>query len=97
MNYLFYITLGQTKDIEILKEFIFKLLVFRRCDYNNNVKYFNSNVNIKIEIPNDFMNYFTYIKFLLLYKITNISVFQNINLWKSDSFSEKMMSIAFLV
>ena len=81
INYIFYIVLGQTKDIEILKEFIFKLLVFRRCDYNNNVKYFSSNVHIKIEIPNDFINYFKYIKFLLLYKITNI-IPQNINLSK---------------
>ena len=81
-NYIFYIILGQTKDIEILKEFIFKLLIFRRCDYNNNVKYLSSNVHIKIEIPNDFINYFTYIKFLLLYKIHNISTLQNINLSK---------------
>ena len=80
--YIFYITLGQTKDIEILKEFIFKLLVFRRCDYNNNVKYFSSNVHIKIEIPNDFINYFKLIKFLLLYKITNIFAYQNIKLFK---------------
>ena len=81
-NYIFYIILGQTKEIEILKEFIFKLLIFRRCDYNNNVKYLSSNVHIKIEIPNDFMNYFTYLQFLLLYKIENISTLKNINLSK---------------
>ena len=82
INYIFYIVLGQTKDIEILKEFFFKLLIFRRCDYNNNVKYLSSNVHIKIEIPNDFMSYFKYIKFLLLYKNKNINRLENINLSK---------------
>ena len=81
-NYIFHIVLGQTKDLEILKEFIFKLLIFRKCDYNNNVRYFGSNVNIIIEIPNDYMNYFRYIKFLLLYKKKDILDLANINLSK---------------
>ena len=79
-NYILHITLGQTNDIEMLKEFIFKLLIFRKCDFNNNVKFFGSNVNIKIEIPNDFMDYLKIIKILLLFESKNILQLSKINL-----------------
>ena len=81
-KYILYINLSQTEDIDILKEFLFKLLIFKKIDFNNNVKYFDSNVDIKIEIPNDFMNYEKYLKFLDIFdkKTINFDNMQKINL-----------------
>ena len=79
-NYIFHLILGQTQELEILKEFLFKLIIFRKCDFNNNVKYFGLNVDINIEIPNDFINYLEIMKFLLLYKNSNILQLEKIKL-----------------
>ena len=71
---ILYINISQTKDIEILKEFLFKLLIFKKCDFNHNVKYFGSNVEIKIEIPNDFFDYMHHLKFFELFKEKKINM-----------------------
>ena len=73
-NYILYVNISQTKNIELLKEFLFKLLIFKKCDFNDNVKYFGPNVEIKIEIPNDFIDYILNIKFLSLFTKKNINI-----------------------
>ena len=83
---ILYINIGQTKDIEILNEFLFKLLIFKKCDFNHNTKYFGPNVIIKIEIPNDFIDYinhFKYLEFFPKFKITDmkrLNLSQNIKI-----------------
>jgi len=56
-NYSIHLDISQTEEIQLLNEFFFKLLILRKCDLNENAKYFGVNVEIIIEIPNDFKNY----------------------------------------
>ena len=69
----------QTKEIELLNEFFFKLLILRKCDLNENAKYFGQNVEIIIEVPNDFTDYINEIQILSKIKEENINKINKIN------------------
>ena len=56
-NYYIHLDISQTEEIQLLNEFFFKLLILRKSDLYENAKYFGDNVEIVIEIPNDFKNY----------------------------------------
>ena len=56
-NYTIHFDITQTNNIELLNEFFFNLIIFRKCDLNENCKYFGKNVEIIIEVPNDFKDY----------------------------------------
>ena len=56
-TFLIHFDITQTKEIELLNEFFFKLIVLRKCDLNENVKYFGKNVEIIIEVPNYFRDF----------------------------------------
>ena len=71
--------ISQTKEIKLLNEFFFKLIIFRKCDLNETAKYFGSNVDIIIEIPNDFSDYVNNIEILTKIKIENITRLSTIN------------------
>ena len=60
-KYVIHFDITQTKEIEFLNEFFFKLIIFRKFDINT-VKHFGNNVEIIIEIPNDFIDYIKEIK-----------------------------------
>ena len=62
----------QTNEIELLNEFFFKLLILRKFDLNENVKYFGKNVEIIIEVPNDFTDYLNEIEILSKIREENI-------------------------
>ena len=70
-KYCIHFDITQTNEIELLNEFFFKLLVLRKCDLNENAKYFGKNVEIIIEVPNDFRDYRDEIGILLKLKKTN--------------------------
>ena len=63
-KYSIHFDITQTKEIGILNEFFFKLIVLRKCDLNDNAKYFGKNVEIIIEVPNDFKDFTKEIKIL---------------------------------
>ena len=71
--------LSQTKEIELLNEFFFKLIILRKCDLNESAKYFGENVDIMIEIPNDFSLYLKDIEILSKLEIIKIESLSNIN------------------
>ena len=71
--------LSQTKEIELLNEFFFKLIILRKCDLNESAKYFGENVDIMIEIPNDFSLYLKDIEILSKLNIKKIESLSNIN------------------
>ena len=71
--------LSQTKEIELLNEFFFKLIILRKCDLNESAKYFGENVDIMIEIPNDFSDYLKDIEILSKLNIKKIESLSNIN------------------
>ena len=79
-EFIIHFDITQTKNIQLLNEFFFKLLVLRKCDINENAKYFGRNVEIMIEIPNDFTDYVEEIPLLSKFKIENINNIKIINL-----------------
>jgi hypothetical protein len=78
-KYLIHFDLNQNKEIELLNEFFFKLLILRKCDLNEDAKYFGKNVEIVIEMPNDFYNYLQDIKILSKLKVETIDEIGKIN------------------
>ena len=77
-KYVIHFDITQTKEIEFLNEFFFKLIILRKYDIFS-TKHLGKNVEIIIEIPNDFINYikeikiFKYLKHETLSKITKIN------------------------
>ena len=64
--------LSQTKEIELLNEFFFKLIILRKVELNESAKYFGSNVDIMIEVPTDYSDYLNDIDILFTSKIDNL-------------------------
>ena len=56
-KYLIHFDITQTKEVILLNEFIFKLLILRKLDIYEDAKYLGENVEIIFEVPNDFQNY----------------------------------------
>ena len=71
-KYILHIDLGHTNDIEVVNDFLFKLLILNKCELNENVIYFNSNIQIYIELSNNFSNYFDIYKILNNFKVIKI-------------------------
>jgi hypothetical protein len=78
-KYLIHFDLKQNKEIELLNEFFFKLLILRKCDLDEDVIYFGKNVEIVIEIPNDFSDYLNDIQILSKLKVETINHIDKIN------------------
>ena len=78
-KYLIHFDLNQNKEIELLNEFFFKLLILRKCDLDEDAIYFGKNVEIVIEIPNDFSDYLKDIKILSKLKVETINDIGKIN------------------
>ena len=68
-NNILNIDLGGTNDIEIVKDFLFKLLILNKYNLNENVIYFKQNVKIYIELSNNFNNYLDTYKILNYFKL----------------------------
>jgi hypothetical protein len=78
-KYLLHLDLSQSKEIELLNEFFFKLLILRKCELNEDAKYFGENVEIIIEIPNDFSDYLKDISILSKLEVKSIDKLGKIN------------------
>jgi len=70
--------LSQTKEIDLLNEFFFKLIILRKCDLNESGKFFDSNVDIIIEVPNDYSDYINDIEILSKLKTEKLESISNI-------------------
>ena len=78
-KYLIHFDLNQNKEIELLNEFFFKLLILRKCDLDEDAIFFGKNVEIFIEIPNDFSDYLKDIKILSKLEVETINHIGKIN------------------
>ena len=56
-NYILHIDFTQTNNTEIVKDFLFKLLILKKIEIEDNVIYISPNIEIYIEISNDFYSY----------------------------------------
>ena len=67
IKYILHINLTQTSEFDIVKDFLFKLLILKKCELKENVIYIRPNVQIFIEISNDFYNYLNIYKILAFF------------------------------
>ena len=64
-----HLDLYDTKQTDLMKNFLFSFLITKLYGQNENIFYLSKNVEIKIEIPNGFFNFF--------YKFPILDMFQN--------------------
>ena len=64
-----HLDLCDTKETDLMKNFLFSFLVTKLYGQNENIFYLSKNVEIKIEIPNGFTNFF--------YKFPILDMFEN--------------------
>ena len=67
-----HIDLAESKEMSLINEFLFSFLITKFYTFNEDIIYIPNNLNIYIEIPNCFQNYFTKIGILNVFKIENI-------------------------
>ena len=72
INYILHIDFGQTNEVELVKDFLFKLLILHKCELNERVIYLKSNVKIYIELANNFCAYINTYKILFFFKEISI-------------------------
>ena len=71
-NCVIHIDINQTNLISLLKDFLFKLLILKFYDYNNDIFYLGDNIKIILELHSDFINYISLIPFLSMFEIESI-------------------------
>ena len=67
-NIVLHIDLFDTKKTEEMKEFLFSLLITKLYGLNENIFYLNKETQIKIELPYGFIDFFSKIPFLKMFK-----------------------------
>ena len=68
-DYILHIDLTQTDNYDIIKDFLFKLLILKKFEINENVIYIRENITIFIELANDFFDYFNNYRILGIFNI----------------------------
>ena len=91
-RYAIHIDINQTKEIEFLNEFFFKLIIFRKYDINT-FKQFGKNVEIIIEIPNDFTDYIKEIKLFNYLNKKTLAKISELNPSDDLSFVYKILTL----
>ena len=67
IKYILHVDLAQTNEVELINDFLFKLLILHKCELDENVIYIRSNISIYIELANDFYSYLNTYKILSLF------------------------------
>ena len=91
-NYVIHFDITQTKEIEFLNEFFFKLIILRKYDINS-IKYFGKNIELIIEIPNDFTDYIKEIKIFNRLNKTTLSDIPELNYSDDLLFVSKILTL----
>ena len=71
-NYVIHLDLNQTDLYSLLREFLFKLLILKVYDINENIFFMGNKINFIIELPFGFTNYLEIIPFLNIFPIQSI-------------------------
>ena len=91
-NFAIHFDITQCKEIEFLNEFFFKLIILRKYDIYT-IKHFGKNVEIIIEIPNDFTNFINEIKILKNLRPETLSKITKINQSDDLLFVAKILTL----
>jgi hypothetical protein len=71
-NVAIHLDLIETKETDLINEFLFSFLITKFYAINENIIYIPNNIKIYIEIPNSFENYLTKFGILNAFNIENI-------------------------
>ena len=75
---IFHIDLYDTEKIELLKEFILSLLITKVYKNNDDIFYFDKEVEIKIELPFGFVDFFAKFPILKMFKNKYLISYENL-------------------
>ena len=71
-EYVIHFDLSETNLNELLQEILFKILILKKLDINEEIFYFGKELKLKIELPNGFYNYMDKFPILKLFKLTHL-------------------------
>ena len=91
-KYILHINLTQTNDIELVKDFLFKLLILKKCELNENIIFIKPNISIYIELENTFCTYLNTYKILTLFIEKTITI-KNIELTNEVKMISTMLTL----
>ena len=66
--------LYDTDDISLMNEFLFSLLILRYYSLDENIFYLSKDIEVKIEIPNCFINFFEKFQILNLFNKKELTI-----------------------
>ena len=73
-NCILHLDLYNTDQIELMMEFLFSILILRFYGRNDEIFFLSKNIEIKVETPNDFIDYFEKFPILNLFNIRNLEI-----------------------
>ena len=73
-NTVIHLDLFDTEQIELMLEFLFSILITKIYKYKENIFYISKIAEIKIEIPNNFIDFFAKFPILTLFKKTELTI-----------------------
>ena len=73
-NCILHLDLYNTDQIELMKEFLFSILINRFYGKNEDIFFLSKDISIKVEIPNTFIDFLETFKFLSLFPIKEIKI-----------------------
>ena len=69
-----HLDLYDTDKTDLMMEFLFSILITRFYGQNEDIFYLSKNIQIKVEVPNSFINFFEKFNILNLFKIKEIKI-----------------------
>ena len=73
-NCVLHLDLNNTDQITLMMEFLFSILITRFFGQNEDIFFSSKNIQIKVEIPNDFIDFFEKFPILTLFKIKEMKI-----------------------
>ena len=80
INYILHINLTQTNSIDLVKDFLFKLLILKKFELNENTIYIGPNISIFIELENNLYSYLNNYKILSFFNEKTINKVEKLEL-----------------
>ena len=93
-NCLFHLQLENTNQVDLMKEFLLSLLILWYFGKNDEIFYLPEDVEVKIELPNDSINFFCKFEVLSLFSKVKLSI-DNINSMTPQTDLEKDLHIVY--
>ena len=75
-----HLDLSNTKQIELLREFLFSFIILKCYSKHENIFYYGNEIRIKVEIPNGFINFKSLFPIFNFFNNINIVSFNNRNI-----------------